>query len=272
MQPSEFEPGTGVRARSDRTVYHSRLRLDDSQAPGSAQLFNNHIPLDPILGGAVSITKTTPSLNVTRGQLVPYVITISNSFGVDLQDVSVIDRFPAGFRYVEGSARLDDVPTEPLTNGRELIWPDLSLAQSGTRTIKLLLAVGAGVTEGEFINRAQAASTLTGNAMSEEATATVRIVPDPTFDCTDVTGKVFDDDNRNGIQDQGERGIGGVRLVTATGLAATTDASGRLSHHLRDRSEREPRQQLRREDRRPHAAQRLPAVDASRADPASHAR
>ena len=70
-------------------------------------------------------------------------------------------------------------------------------------------------------------SSLTGNAMSEEATATVRIVPDPTFDCTDVTGKVFDDYNRNGYQDAGENGIAGVRLVTATGLAAKTDASGR---------------------------------------------
>ncbi len=227
VQPSEFEPDTGVQARSQRTVYHTRLRLDDSQSPGSAQLFNNHIPLDPILGGAVAITKTTPSLNVVRGELVPYVITVSNSYGVDLQDVSVVDRFPAGFRYIEGSARLDDVATEPVVVGRELIWPGLSLAQSGTRTIKLLLAVGAGVTEGEFVNRAQAVSSLTGNAMSEEATATVRIVPDPTFDCTDVTGKVFDDYNRNGYQDPGENGIPGVRLVTATGLAAKTDAGGR---------------------------------------------
>ena len=63
--------------------------------------------------------------------------------------------------------------------------------------------------------------------MSEEAEATVRLVPDPTFDCTDVTGKVFDDSNRDGIQDAGEEGIGGVRLVTARGLAATTDNDGR---------------------------------------------
>ena len=62
----------------------------------------------------------------------------------------------------------------------------------------LLLAVGAGVSEGEFVNRAQALHGLTGNALSGEATATVRVVPDPTFDCTDVTGKVFDDANRNG--------------------------------------------------------------------------
>jgi hypothetical protein len=63
--------------------------------------------------------------------------------------------------------------------------------------------------------------------LSEEATATVRLVPDPTFDCTDVTGKVFDDANRNGYQDSGEAGIPGARLVTARGLTAKTDSHGR---------------------------------------------
>ena len=42
-----------------------------------------------------------------------------------------------------------------------------------------------------------------------------------------MTGKVFDDANRNGYQDGGEEGIAGVRLVTARGLAATTDNHGR---------------------------------------------
>ena len=54
----------------------------------------------------------------------------------------------------------------------------------------------------------------------------MRVVPDPTFDCTDVTGKVFDDTNRNGMQDDGEAGIAGARLVTPTRPAATTDAYG----------------------------------------------
>jgi hypothetical protein len=69
---------------------------------------------------------------------------------------------------------------------------------------------------------------ITGRAMSSEATATVRIVPDPTFDCTDVTGKVFNDANRNGLQESGEDGIPGVRLVTTNGLVALTDAHGRF--------------------------------------------
>jgi hypothetical protein len=152
---------------------------------------------------------------------------VSNSYGADLYDVNVIDRFPAGFRYVEDSARFDGDPAEPAVNGRELVWPGLVLDTDGRHEIKLLLAVGAGVTEGEFTNRAFAINSLTGTAMSAEAEATVRLVPDPTFDCTDVTGKVFDDSNRNGYQDAGEEGLPGVRLVTAGGLAATTDGHGR---------------------------------------------
>jgi len=226
-QPSEFQPPASIPARSAGTAYHTFLRLNSVNLPGTSQLFNNHIPLDPRLDGAVAVTKTTPMLNVTRGQLVPYSIRVSNSFGADLYDVNIVDRFPAGFRYVEGSARFDDVPSEPTIAGRDLTWSEIVLATDGTHEIKLLLAVGAGVTEGEFVNRAFAMNSLLGTAMSEEATATVRIIPDPTFDCTDVTGKVYDDYNLNGFQDDDETGLAGVRLVTTRGLAATTDASGR---------------------------------------------
>jgi len=227
VQTSEFAPAPSVPARSAGTVHHVHLRLDGSQPPGSSQIFNNHIPLDPELSGALGISKTTPLLNVSRGQLVPYVITMNNVAGLALTDVSIVDRFPAGFTYVEGSARLDGVPTEPSVAGRELSWNGLAIAGSAQLTVKLLLAVGAGVTEGEYVNRAQVVNGVTGNPMSGEATATVRVVPDPTFDCTDVTGKVFDDANRNGRQDDGENGLPGVRLVTANGLAATTDQYGR---------------------------------------------
>ncbi|HEX7079475.1 MAG TPA: hypothetical protein VF329_00475 [Gammaproteobacteria bacterium] len=228
VQASALNPGAAVPGRSDGTRYHLHLRLDGTALPGTGEIFNNHIPLDPELSGAVSITKTTPLVDVTRGQLVPYVITVSSTFEIPLPDVAVVDLIPAGFLYVAGSARLDGTPVEPVVEGRELAWSGLTLTASGRNTLKLLLAVGAGVGEGEFVNRAWAASSLTGNALSGEASATVRIVPDPTFDCTDVTGKVFDDDNRNGYQDGDEEGLPGVRLVTARGLAVTTDRYGRF--------------------------------------------
>ena len=227
VQGSEFAPAASVQARTAGTVYQLHLTLDDSQIPGSAQIFNNHIPRDPDVSGALAITKTTPLRNVTRGQLVPYVVTVSNAAGLPLTDVAIVDRFPAGFRYVEGSAQIDGVAVEPAVAGLELTWGGLTIASTGQHTLKLLLAVGAGVGEGEFVNRAQVVHGITGNAMSGEATATVRVTPDPTFDCTDVTGKVFDDVNRNGLQEDGEAGLPGVRVLTARGLAATTDQYGR---------------------------------------------
>jgi len=227
VQLSELAPPLSVPARSPGTAYHLHLKLDASQPPGSSQLFNNHLPIDPDLSGIVAITKTTPSLNVTRGQLVPYTITVNNSSGFALDGLRIVDRFPAGFVYVDGSARIDGVPTEPAATGIELTWGGLGIPASSSRTLQLLLAVGAGVSEGEYVNRARLENEVTREAISGEATATVRIVPDPTFDCTDVTGKVFNDANRNGLQDPGEGGIAGVRLVTPRGLAATTDAYGR---------------------------------------------
>jgi uncharacterized repeat protein (TIGR01451 family) len=220
-------PPASVAARSTGTKYYLNLTLDGTAVPGSNQIYNNHIPVDPQISGSFSITKTTPLLNVTRGQLVPYTITVSNVLGASAQGIQVVDRYPAGFRYVAGSARLDGVPTEPTVAAGQLVWSGLSFGGSAHRTIVLFLAVGAGVGEGEFVNRAQTIA-VTGQPLSGEATATVRVVPDQTFDCTDVFGKVFEDVNRNGRQDPGEKGLPGVRVVTAQGLAATTDQYGRF--------------------------------------------
>jgi uncharacterized repeat protein (TIGR01451 family)/fimbrial isopeptide formation D2 family protein len=210
------------------TIYHLHLILSNGTVPGQSQIFNNPIPIDPELNGAVAISKTSSLINVTKGALVPYTITVNNVYGVPLSDIRIEDRFPAGFKYVAGSARLDGNPTEPLINGRVLTWDGLTLQVNTRYTIQLLLVVGSGVSEGEYVNRARVFNNLTDGAASGEATATVQVIPDPDFDCTDVIGKVFDDVNLNGKQDKGENGMSGVRVVTTRGLIATTDEHGRF--------------------------------------------
>ena len=158
----------------------------------------------------------------------PYTIIASNVFGAPLYGIRIVDRFPAGFKYVVGSARLDGQPVDPIINGLEMSWDNLTLQVNQEKTIKFLLVVGSGVTEGEYVNRAQVLNTATGAAVSGEATATVRVVHDPDFDCTDFIGKVFDDRNLSGQQDPGENGLAGVRVVTVRGLIATTDEHGRF--------------------------------------------
>ena len=85
-----------------------------------------------------------------------------------------------------------------------------------------ILLVGSGVGEGEYNNEAWAADAA-GSVLSNIASATVRIVPDPTFDCSDIIGKVFDDKNANGYQDEGEPGIPNVRIATVTNFPHGND-------------------------------------------------
>jgi len=206
------------------TTYYLHLTLDST----ANQIFNNHIPVDPYVEEKISITKTSPLINVTRGQLVPYTITFKNTLRSTLPPLGIVDTLPPGFKYVEGSSRLDGTKFEPVINGRQLEWDNLDIGYNKQHTIRLLLVVGSGVSEGEYVNQAQVINTGTRSPFSEVATATVRVIPDPTFDCTDVIGKVFDDRDLNGQQDAGERGLPGVRVVTARGLIATTDEHGRF--------------------------------------------
>ena len=89
----------------------------------------------------------------------------------------------------------------------------------------MVLAVGVGVGEGNYVNSVVARRA--GADVSNTATATVRVVPDALLDCTDVIGKVYDDRNANGWQDEGEPGLPNVRIATVNGLLVHTDAEGR---------------------------------------------
>ena len=226
-QPSEFAPAPSVPAGSAGTRYYLHFMLSNAGV-GSAQLFNNHIPVDPPLNTAVSITKTASITNVTKGDMVPYTITFKNTLGAPFTNISIVDTFPPGFKYVSGSARYDGTPLEPVKTTRDLRWANQQLGSTDQHVIRLLLVAGAGVRDGNYVNSAQVMNGITGEAVSPVATATVRVVPDPTLDCTDIIGKVFDDANANGYPDPGEKGLAGVRIVSARGLIATTDKYGRF--------------------------------------------
>jgi uncharacterized repeat protein (TIGR01451 family) len=197
--------------------------------PGSsASVVGNNIPVDPILGGALAVTKTTPMVNVYVGDLVPYTITVTNTLDAQITNVDVRDLLPPGFAYRSGSASLNSMAAEPQRLGRQLTWLNQSFAPRERKTFKLMLVVGAGVSEGEYVNQAWAINNLINVPISNVATATVRVVPDPVFDCSEIIGKVFDDRNANGYQDQGEPGIARVRIATVTGIVVTTDSEGRF--------------------------------------------
>ncbi|MDZ5696851.1 SdrD B-like domain-containing protein [Chelativorans sp. M5D2P16] len=66
---------------------------------------------------------------------------------------------------------------------------------------------------------------------------------EPALECGQITGIVFEDVNRNGVRDSGERGLAGTRILTGDGKTTTTDKHGRYHiacasvphpHHVSD--------------------------------------
>ncbi|WP_158590408.1 SdrD B-like domain-containing protein [Noviherbaspirillum cavernae] len=238
VQASDTAPGLSVTQQTDpsacvgmvpggatTTQYYFSFVITNGV---SAPILNNHIPLDPVQVGSILVTKTTPLVNVARGDLVPYTITASNTLTTPIPGVNVVDQIPPGFKYRLGSATLNGVAVEPVVKGRVLTWPNQRFVAKEKKTYRLILTVGAGVGDGNYVNQAWAANNATNLMLSNLATATVRIVPDPTFDCPDIIGKVFDDRNANGYQDQDEPGIPAVRVVTPRGLLVNSDSEGRF--------------------------------------------
>ncbi|WP_018749268.1 SdrD B-like domain-containing protein, partial [Chitiniphilus shinanonensis] len=148
-------PATSAGLLSGRgsTQYYLQLALTPGQ---SANLVNNHLPVDPILSGALVVRKTSPLTNVQIGDLVPYTIVAQNTLAARLADVDLRDQLPPGFKYRSNSATVDGVRQEPTVAGRALTWSGLDFEAGQQRTVKLLLVVGTGVNQGDYVNQAWA--------------------------------------------------------------------------------------------------------------------
>ncbi|WP_427454228.1 DUF7507 domain-containing protein [Litorimonas sp. WD9-15] len=185
------------------------------------------------------VTKTASPRTVQIGDPVLYTISVTNESASTLTGVDIVDRLPEGFAYVPNSSRVSDasdvVELEPTVRSRGVLsWslnagevtPLDALQPGETISVNLQLLAGPNVTFGAHENQAFAENTATGTR-SDIATAVVDYIPEPSFDCTPVIGRVYDDVNVNGYPDDGEPGLPGVRLVTVNGDIITTDEYGR---------------------------------------------
>ncbi|MEZ5707764.1 MAG: putative Ig domain-containing protein [Blastomonas sp.] len=222
--PAAVVPNADAPQMGQPTTYYLELLI----GAGDANVVNNHIPLDPFTSREpLLVTKTSTMRTANVGDLVPYTITVNNTESADRASVDVVDILPPGFRYVPGSARVNDVPAEPVADNRELRWEDQFLRGNGTSVYSIIAVIGAGVTEGDRINTALARNGNTNAEISNRGQAVVSIVPSAIFDCAEIIGKVYDDFNGDGNQDEGEPGIPGARVATVNGQLITTDEFGR---------------------------------------------
>lgn len=230
------------------TQYYALFNLSSS----SANVLNNHIPLDPMSGNGFVITKTGDKRLVEVGDTVRYTVEVRLISSGLLPQVTVRDRLPAGFTLVRGTVQINGVPAADPSGG---LGPVLgfNLGQlrgttnaTGTapQVIRLQYRarVGVGSMQGDGINTAQAhgcsvtAGCLSadllpiGNSVqSNAAQYKVEVTGGVFTDNACLLGKVFVDCNNNHIQDAEELGIPGVRLYLETGQFMVTDSEGKYN-------------------------------------------
>ena len=216
---SATPPATGT-----QPVYYLSFKLQS----GNPDVVFNNIPLDPFTTRApLVVTKTSTKRTASVGDLIPYQITVFNTEAAQRGGVTVEDILPAGLKYVAKTATVNGVAAEPTSIGAQLTWASQIIPANASVTYNLVVVVGAGVSDGDKINTGLALNSADNSGISNRGTAVVTITPSAVFDCSDVIGKVYEDANRNGQQDTGERGLAGVRLATVNGQLVTTDQYGR---------------------------------------------
>ncbi|MEM8594090.1 MAG: hypothetical protein AAGF06_04645, partial [Pseudomonadota bacterium] len=216
------------------------LKAGSYEAEGQMKLLD---PIGPALRtstGGVTLDKRVNKSEVAVGDFVRYTLVLEDADDEANGALEIADAFPhSGLSYVDGSAKVtingteSDVAVAELGNDKTLSMTGLPVVPAGGQLTVTYLAQVNAAASGEYVNKARAgisaALIAAGNYMgaTNEATATVKVGEDPILDKLTVIGKVFDDVNANGVQDEGEIGIPGARLVTLKGQIITTDNAGR---------------------------------------------
>jgi uncharacterized repeat protein (TIGR01451 family) len=196
---------------------------------GHFEVFNNHIPLDPNAAPTISISKIGDRQVGEIGDSVLYTINVSQWAGPPLSGLQVVDRLPAGFRYIRGTFQLGTtvLPDPQGGEGPVITFNLPNLTAGGTLQFTYRVRIGVGAAEGDGTNRAQARS---GPTTSNVAQYRIRVTGGVFTKDACVIGKIFVDCNNNHVQDQEELGVPGVRLYFEDGTFLVSDIEGKYSY------------------------------------------
>ena len=178
--------------------------------------------------GALRIAKSVAPSQARRGENVRFTVTVTNSGRFARGRLRVVDRLPPGLAFREGTLRVDGLRVPADVDGSAISVDAARVPPRGSVVLTFEASLTAAAAAGTLINRVELIDAGDGRLI-DVATAEVELAAEPVFDCADVLGRVFEDRNRNGVQDGNEPGLPGARVATVRGLLVTADEFGRFS-------------------------------------------
>ena len=182
----------------------------------------------------IVIAPSVNNIEAWKGKLITIQANITNTTAVAIPAAEINLFTPFGLDLVRNSVVVDGTTQVSAGSAPNFVIPFAGgLAAGATRTATFQVLVSSGVTPREQYDIVMTAvNPVTGIPLSAATKIPVRIIDDATFDQGTLLGKVFNDENENGIQDPGELGIPNVRLATEEGVVIYTDKDGK--YHVPD--------------------------------------
>lgn len=117
----------------------------------------------------------------SKGDTVNYTLVVTNTGGVDIDNVVVTDVLPGGFSYIDSSAQVDGTPQNPGISGNTLSWNIGTVTPGSPVTITYQAKIASDVSDGTYINFATCQGTVGGiqNTISELVLDRLIRLPEP---------------------------------------------------------------------------------------------
>lgn len=230
--------GTAVGTILSSTVGISAITVTETL---ETVVLSDHPQVTFTRGIVLDLLKMANKTSEVAGGVVTYTIEIRNRTVTDVAQVRIDDAIPPGFKYLRGTTRINGAAVPDPAGSRSLTFDvgtvpafadsngngEADPGEPGYLALSYQLGIGSGAVPGEHVNTASAWDADPGIPISNTTQTVVTVTMDPLFDLGTIIGKVFEDRNGDGWQDEGETGIADAIVVLDDGTRITTDAYGR---------------------------------------------
>lgn len=185
----------------------------------------------------VQLTKSGDRASAAPGDIVIYRLSVRNTSDGPLHKTVISDVLPLGFKFLPQSVRAElaqqPVPLKVTQEGQSVtLTPDVTLPVNATLNIAYAAQLTPDALRGTGTNSATALSHRTDNQVVVKdgpALHRVRLSAGLLTNCGTILGRVFEDRNFDGEQQDGEPGIPNAVVYLEDGNRITTDKDGLFS-------------------------------------------
>jgi uncharacterized repeat protein (TIGR01451 family) len=175
----------------------------------------------------LSVDKSVAPAAAKVGGIVLYTVRIENNGRGALKDVVVRDTLPAGVGYVKGTAVMNGKRLPDPTGGTTLLWQIGDLGGGETITLKYQGMIKPNIARGRSTNTVTVTGTdPSGRTLTARDSADIGISSEALERKGKIKGKVFIDENKNGLKNVDEEGVAGIWVILENGERTSTDEEG----------------------------------------------